>query len=127
MGDVFELMPFENELLVLTLSGSTVEKIFQFGAKTKILSLSNASFTLQNGQATNILVGGQPLDTQKTYTLAISDYLANGGDNLSFLKEAIKTEKAGILLREAIIQHIKQLTAQGKPVEAQVEGRVKVL
>ncbi|MDQ4141059.1 MAG: 5'-nucleotidase C-terminal domain-containing protein, partial [Bacteroidota bacterium] len=127
VGNVFELMPFENELLVLTLPGSTVEKLFQFGAKNKILSVSNASFTVQNGQATNILVGGQPLDTQKTYTLAVSDYLANGGDNLGFLKEAIKTEKAGILVRDAIIQKIKQLTAQGKQVEAQIEGRVKVL
>ncbi|PSR57119.1 hypothetical protein AHMF7605_28385 [Adhaeribacter arboris] len=127
VGDVFELMPFENELLVLTLSGPTVEKLFQFGAEKKILALSNASFTIQNNQASNILIGGKPLNAQKTYTLAISDYLANGGDNLIFLKEAIKTEKVGILLRDAIIQHIQQLTAQGKPVEARVEGRVKVL
>ncbi len=81
VGDIFELMPFENELLVLTLTGPTVEKLFQFGANKKIVSVSNATFTVQNGQATNILIGGKPLDAQKTYTLAISDYLANGGDN----------------------------------------------
>lgn len=127
VGDVFELMPFENELLVLTLSGATVEKLFQFGANKQILALSNASFTIQNGQATDIVIGGKPFDKQQNYTLAISDYLANGGDNLEFLKEAIQKEKAGILLRDAIIKHIQQLTAQGKPVEARVEGRVKVL
>ncbi|QNF31890.1 5'-nucleotidase C-terminal domain-containing protein [Adhaeribacter swui] len=127
VGDVFELMPFENELLVLTLSGSTVEKLFQFGASKKILALSGATFSIQNDQAINILIGGKPFDKQQTYTVAISDYLANGGDNLGFLKEAVKTEKAGILLRDAIIKHIQQLTAQGKPVEARVEGRVKVL
>ena len=127
VGDVFELMPFENELLVLTLSGETVEKLFQFGASKKILALSNATFTIQNDQAANITIGGKPFNKEQTYTLAISDYLANGGDNLVFLKEAIKTEKAGILLRDAIIKHIQQLTAQGKPVEARVEGRVKVL
>lgn len=127
VGDVFELMPFENELLVLTLAGATVEKLFQFGASKKILALSNASFVIQNDQATNIMIGGKPFNKEQTYTLAISDYLANGGDNLSFLKEALKTEKAGILLRDAIIKHIQQLTAQGKPVEARVEGRVKVL
>jgi 2',3'-cyclic-nucleotide 2'-phosphodiesterase (5'-nucleotidase family) len=82
---------------------------------------------VQNGQASNILIGGQPFNPQKKYTLAVSDYLANGGDNLSFLKEAIQTENAGILLRDAIINHIRQLTSQGKPVEARVEGRVKVL
>jgi 2',3'-cyclic-nucleotide 2'-phosphodiesterase (5'-nucleotidase family) len=127
VGDIFELMPFENELLVLTLSGATVEKLFQFGASKKILALSNATFAIQNNQATNILIGGKPFNKDQMYTLAISDYLANGGDNLGFLKETTKTEKAGILLRDAIIKHIQQLTAQGKSVEARVEGRVKVL
>ena len=126
VGDIFELMPFENELLVLTLPGTTVQKLFQFGAEKKILSLANATFTVQNGRATAILIGGRPLNEQQKYTLAVSDYLANGGDNLSFLKEATQTEKAGILLREAIISHIRQLTAEGKPVTAHVEGRVKM-
>lgn len=127
VGDVFELMPFENELLVLTLPGTTVQKLFQFGAEKKILALANATFTIQNGQATNIRIGGEPFDIQKKYTLAVSDYLANGGDNLSFLQEAINTQKAGILLRDAIISHIRELTARGKPIEARLEGRVKVL
>lgn len=126
VGDVFELMPFENELLVLTLPGVTVQKLFQFGAEKKIVSIANATFAVQNNQAMDVLIGGKPLNEQQKYTLAVSDYLANGGDNLSFLQEATQAEKTGILLREAIINHIRQLTAQGKPVEARVEGRVKV-
>jgi hypothetical protein len=39
----------------------------------------------------------------------------------------LRTEKAGILLREAIIRQIRQLSAQNKPVEARIEGRVKLL
>ncbi len=127
VGDVFEMMPFENQLLVLTLPGTTVQKLFRFGAEQKILALSNATYTIRNNQAVDIRIGGQPFDAQKKYTLAVSDYLANGGDNLSFLKEATQTEKVGILLRDAILNHIRQLTAQSKPVTARVEGRVKGL
>ncbi|KAA6435932.1 hypothetical protein FOE74_07190 [Rufibacter glacialis] len=127
VGDVFEMMPFENEMMVLTLSGATVKEMFAFAGRTKILSLANASYTLRNGQVENITIGGQPLDLAKTYTLAISDYLANGGDNMGFLKNALKTEKTGLLARDAIMNEIKQRTAKGLPVVSEKDGRVKVL
>ncbi|WP_345169249.1 5'-nucleotidase [Nibribacter koreensis] len=127
VGDVFELMPFENEMMVLTLSGKTVQEMFDFAAKRKILSLSNATYSVQNGKPLNIMIGGKPFDPNKTYTLAISDYLANGGDNMGFLKDALKSEKAGLLARDAIMNEVKQLTAQGKPVTGAKDGRVKVL
>ncbi|WP_207435661.1 5'-nucleotidase C-terminal domain-containing protein [Sabulibacter ruber] len=127
VGDVFELMPFENEMLVLTLSGATVQEMFDFAARTKILTVANTTYTIRDNKPENITIGGKPFDPSKTYTLAISDYLANGGDNMGFLKNALKTEKVGLLARDAIMNEIKQLTAQGKPVTAQRDGRVKVI
>ncbi|WP_082780276.1 5'-nucleotidase C-terminal domain-containing protein [Rufibacter sp. DG15C] len=127
VGDIFELMPFENEMMVLTLSGKTVQQMFDFAAARKILSVSNATFTVQNGKPLNIMIGGKPFDPAKTFTLAISDYLANGGDNMGFLKDALKVEKASLLARDAIMNEVKQLTAQGKPVTAAKDGRVKVI
>jgi 2',3'-cyclic-nucleotide 2'-phosphodiesterase (5'-nucleotidase family) len=127
VGDVFEMMPFENEMLVLTLSGTTVKEMFDFAARTKILFLANATYSMRNGKVESIFIGGQPFDQNKTYTLAISDYLANGGDNMVFLKNALNVEKTGLLARDAIITEIKQRTAQGKPVTAELDGRVKVL
>jgi 2',3'-cyclic-nucleotide 2'-phosphodiesterase (5'-nucleotidase family) len=127
VGDVFELMPFENEMLVLTLSGATVKEMFDFAARTKILFVANATYTMRNSQVESIFIGGKPFDVTKTYTLAISDYLANGGDNMGFLKNALKVEQTGLLARDAIMKEIKQLNAQGKPIVAEKDGRVKVL
>jgi 2',3'-cyclic-nucleotide 2'-phosphodiesterase (5'-nucleotidase family) len=127
VGDIFEVMPFENELLVLTLSGETTRQLFQYAAERKNLSLSNATFTIRQNKAENILIGGKPFDGQRSYTIAISDYLANGGDDMTFLKQALRSDKAGILLRDAIIKQIRQFTAQHKPIEAAIEGRVKQL
>jgi 2',3'-cyclic-nucleotide 2'-phosphodiesterase (5'-nucleotidase family) len=127
VGDIFEVMPFENELLVLTLSGQTVQQMFQYAAEKKNLSVSNATYTIRNNIPEDIRIGGRPFDLQRTYTIAISDYLAYGGDDMNFLKNALRTDKAGILLREAIIRQIRDLTAQSKPVEAAIDGRVKIL
>ncbi|WP_225986558.1 5'-nucleotidase C-terminal domain-containing protein [Rufibacter sp. LB8] len=127
VGDVFELMPFENEMLVLTLSSETVKELFDYAARVQNLSVANATYSMRNGKIESIFIGGQPFDINKTYTLAISDYLANGGDNMGFLKKALKVEQTGLLARDAILKEIKAITAQGKPVTGSLDGRVKVL
>ncbi|QCR24791.1 5'-nucleotidase C-terminal domain-containing protein [Pontibacter sp. SGAir0037] len=127
VGTIFELMPFENELVVLTLDGNMVKELFDFAASTKIAPIANATYTVKNGKATDILIGGQPLNLQRNYTLVTSDYLAGGGDNMSLLKKALKTEKVGLMMRDAILQHIRQLTAQGKLITADTTTRVTVI
>jgi 2',3'-cyclic-nucleotide 2'-phosphodiesterase (5'-nucleotidase family) len=126
-GHVFELMPFENELVVLTLRGETVKQLFDYAAERKNAPIGNATYTVHNGNATDIKINGKPFDPGRTYTLVTSDYLAGGGDNLNMLKEAVQTEKLGLLLREAILQQIRQLTAAGKPVTAETGKRVTIL
>ncbi|MCX2738718.1 5'-nucleotidase C-terminal domain-containing protein [Pontibacter anaerobius] len=126
-GNVFELMPFENELVVLTLKGETVKQLFDYAAGRKNAPIGNATYTVQNGKATAINIGGKPFDPGKTYTLVTSNYLAGGGDDLSMLKNAVKYENVGLLLRDAILQHIRQLTEAGKPVTADTTKRVTIL
>jgi len=126
LGSVFELMPFENELVVLDTPGPVMQQLFDYAARIK-MALSNVTYTVDaTGKPTNIRIGGQPFNPTKTYTVAISDYLAGGGDNMVFFK-AIKPRDTGVLLRSAITDHIRQLTKQGQPVTAKVEGRVKAI
>ncbi|MDX5346023.1 MAG: 5'-nucleotidase C-terminal domain-containing protein [Hymenobacteraceae bacterium] len=126
VGDIFELMPFENELVVLTVRGETLQKLFEYAAKRETAPIAGATYTLDKGIATDIKINGEPLQPNQTYTLVTSDYLANGGDNMGFLKEAEKYEQLGIMFRDAILNHIKALTAAGKPVEAPAKNRVTV-
>ncbi|RYU79901.1 5'-nucleotidase C-terminal domain-containing protein [Hymenobacter persicinus] len=126
LGSVFELMPFENELVVLDTPGPVAQELFDYAAKIK-MALSNVTYSVgADGKPSNILIGGKPFDPSKTYTVAISDYLATGGDQMTFFK-ALKPRGTGLLLRNVIADHIRTLTKQGKLVEAKVEGRVKAL
>lgn len=126
VGHVFELMPFENELVVLTLDGSTVQELFDYAVERKWAPIGGATYTVKNGKPMEIKIDGEPFDPTKSYTLVTSDYLAGGGDDLDMLKKATKTEKVGLLLRDAILQQIRQLTAAGKPVTA-TATRVTIL
>ncbi|QDA61010.1 5'-nucleotidase C-terminal domain-containing protein [Hymenobacter jejuensis] len=126
LGSVFELMPFENELVVLDTPGPVMQQLFDYAAHLK-MALSNVTYSVgPDGKPVNVRVGGKPFEPARTYTVAISDYLAGGGDNMVFFK-AIKPRSTGVLLRNAIADHIRSLTKQGKPIEAKVEGRVKVM
>jgi 2',3'-cyclic-nucleotide 2'-phosphodiesterase (5'-nucleotidase family) len=126
LGGIFELMPFENELVILDAPGPVMQQLFDYSARIK-MALSGATYSVSaDGKPTNILIGDKPFNPNQTYTIAISDYLAGGGDNMVFFK-TIKPRGTGVLLRNAIADHIRQLTKEGKPVEAKVEGRVKVL
>jgi 2',3'-cyclic-nucleotide 2'-phosphodiesterase (5'-nucleotidase family) len=124
LGNVFELMPFENELIVLDAPGPVVQQLFDYSAPIG-MAVSGAVYTVgPDKKPQNILIGGQPFNPAKTYRIAISDYLAGGGDRMDFLKAA-KLRHTGLLLRTVIIDYIKGLTAAGQPVTARVEGRVK--
>ncbi len=124
LGNVFELMPFENELVVLDAPGPVVNQLFEYAAHLK-MAVSGATYSVTfDNLPHDILINGQPFDINQTYRLAISDYLAGGGDNLSFFKPLVPRH-TNVLLRTAIADHIRALTLAGKPVEAAVEGRVK--
>jgi 2',3'-cyclic-nucleotide 2'-phosphodiesterase (5'-nucleotidase family) len=124
LGNVFELMPFENELMVLDAPGPVVQQLFDYAAPVR-MAISGATYTVgPDKRPQSILIGGQPFDPAKTYSIAISDYLAGGGDNMGFLKTVVPRH-TGLLLRTAIADHIRALTKAGQPVTARIEGRVK--
>lgn len=124
LGNVFELMPFENELVVVDAPSAIVQQLFNYAAPVR-MAVSGATYTVDaDKHPQNILIGGQPLDLTKTYSIAMSDYLAGGGDNMLFLR-GVPERSTGLLLRSAIADHIRALTKAGKPVTATIEGRVK--
>ena len=127
LGSVSELMPFENELVVLDAPGPVVQQLFDYAAHAK-MAVSGATYTVTfDGQPKDIRIGGQPFEVNqnRTWAIAISDYLATGGDNMGFFKP-LPLRHTNVLLRTAIADHIRALTKAGQPVAARVEGRVKV-
>ena len=69
------------------------------------------------------MIDGKPLDKAAIYTVASSDYIANGGNNAVMLK-SIPQQNRGYLLRDALLEYIQQITSSGKPIEAKPEKRI---
>lgn len=137
-GDVtrrmlFELMPFENELLVLDLQGDQMVELINYivdrstGTNSKTgVSLSGMRVTITNGRASHVMVGVSEFDESKTYRVVTSDYLAGGGDEMTFFAGALKTENINLKLRDAIIDYIAEMGEKGIEINAELDGRVYI-
>ncbi len=123
MGTMFELMPFENEVVILTLTGATVSQIAETQAKYRNLNLAGATIMVEKGVVSSVLIGGQPLDPSGVYQLVTIDYLADGGDNMACLAKANKRLATGDKLRDAFVQELKMMDKAGIPLGSKLEGR----
>lgn len=124
IGDIFRIMPFENELIILWLKGDKLEGLCDVFAQVGGEGVSGIHMGMKDGKAVNVLVSGQKIDPEKTYIIATNDYLAGGNDKLVQLAEYVKRDDTGLKLRDALINYIKEQTKQGKKLDAQIEGRM---
>ena len=107
IGKIYELMPFENMLVVLKAEGKIIQQLLDGIADYGGWPISSGtSFTIENGKAVDITINGQPFDISKKYSFALPDYIANGGDGSHFLKDSERID-LGILVRDAIIKEIR--------------------
>lgn len=130
-GHIFELLPFENALVTLDLTG---EQLLQF--MTVVLShrdaQSGAGITFKtNDQKANELVSvrlrshgeEKEIDPKATYTIVTIDYLVKRGGDYSILQQAKNIQPLNLTIRDAVIDYIKAETAGGRTIQATLDGR----
>jgi len=126
IGKVFELMPFENELVVLWLRGDKLFGLLQYFAGMGGEGVSGLRMVIKDGKAVNITIKEKALDTEKLYSIATNDYLAGGNDKMVQLTESEKRVNTGLKIRSVLIDHIKRETAKGNKIQSKLDGRIKI-
>jgi 2',3'-cyclic-nucleotide 2'-phosphodiesterase (5'-nucleotidase family) len=121
-GKLYELMPFENELVVLELN-----KEDYIGLLNYIGSRGGEPFsgiTIAINKDGKILSYSWPVNFEKGEKVRVltSDYLANGGDEMSFFHEK-EQQKVGLKLRDAIIDYCSKTDT----IDVQLDNRIKIL
>ena len=120
----YEIMPFENSLVVIALKGEQIfELVDYFIATQKPHPLSGITFTIgKDNVAKNILVQGKPVEKDTIYYVATNDYLSNGGDNMNFFKKGTQKYDLDYKLRNILIDYFKEVDT----VTAKNDVRVSV-
>jgi 2',3'-cyclic-nucleotide 2'-phosphodiesterase (5'-nucleotidase family) len=109
--NAYEVMPFENSATVIALKGEQIlEMVNYLISEKKPHPLSGIQFTIaSNGVAKDILIQGKPLENNTIYQVVTNDYLANGGDNMTFFKKEIKRTDLDYKLRNILIDYFKDV------------------
>lgn len=125
VGKIFELMPFENEIVVLTISGEKALGLFKYIAKSNGVPLAGVTMEIKDENPENVVVNGKAFDPEKTYRIVTSDYLAGGGDKYTFFAQPISYQVLNCKLRDAIINYMRSENKKGTILNPKTDGRIK--
>ena len=105
----YSLMPFENSVIVVALKGTVIMEMTsylkEFG---KPHPISGLELVLNSDNTYNtILIGGEPVEMEKTYHVATNDYLYKGGDQMYFLKKSDTLYDLNYKIRTVLIDYFK--------------------
>ncbi|MFE9390644.1 bifunctional metallophosphatase/5'-nucleotidase [Streptomyces sp. NPDC006784] len=107
-GEAFQVQPFDNPLVTMTLSGRQLLDVLrqQFsGANAgypQVLQISDAlRFDVDMSRegadrllAESVRVNGEPVDEERAYRVSVNDFLSQGGNGFSVLKDG--TERTSV-------------------------------
>jgi 2',3'-cyclic-nucleotide 2'-phosphodiesterase (5'-nucleotidase family) len=124
LGHMYELMPFDNMLSILVLTGAQIQTLCDELANRRGEPIAGFTFRIETqGEARvarDISVGDEPLDPAAEYRIVINDYLANGGESFLIPQDPVGREDLPILLRDAFIEYLRFR----KVIEPELQGRI---
>jgi 2',3'-cyclic-nucleotide 2'-phosphodiesterase (5'-nucleotidase family) len=130
-GEVYAVMPFDNTIVTMSLTGAQVKTALAQSLRGgRVTQVSGVKYVLEPtnagrwGLGTVTMPDGSPIDSTKTYTVAVNNFMASGGDQYNVLAEAKSTD-TGRLIRDAMEAYIRSKCAGGKSLDIPGDGRIK--
>lgn len=130
-GELFEVAPFGNMLVRLTITGRGIRAWLEtaVGQQSMRGRLSGIRITYDSSRAAGsrlmsvTMADGAPLDDARTYRFVYSDFLHSGGDGLKATEGVERVEELGIVDIDALQEYLRTLPS---PVRAPRDPRVTV-
>jgi 2',3'-cyclic-nucleotide 2'-phosphodiesterase (5'-nucleotidase family) len=135
VGDIFQIMPFDNHLLILEINGKEMKDLINYikdKSTTNIsrksgVPLSGIRLKISGDKVNRCMINNKTYDPLKTYKVLTTNYLAAGGDNMYFFKNCKNILNTKLLLRDLIIRYIEELGMNNIKINAQLDGRVQII
>lgn len=137
-GDVYDLLPFGNVLVMMDLTGAQIRLALENGVSQwcspadplcspagRFPQVSGLKFTFNptnpaGSRIIDVWVGDAPLVDTAVYRVATNDFMAAGGDGYTVLMQGTNYVSTGTTLMDYMVQYLQQFS----PVSPAVEGRI---
>ena len=109
LRSAYNLMPFENSIVVCQLKGSDLKELINYLIlNKKAHPISGISIVLdENYSLLDVTINGEKIDQEKVYHVATSDYLLKGGDQMNFFEKSKKNITLDYKIRNILIDYFK--------------------
>ena len=124
-GLIETMLPFNNRVVLLEIDGKSLQEGFDVMASRGGDGISmQASAGMKDGKAVDVMIGGKPLDPNKTYLIATIDYLAGGGDYMQSFTRAKLVDASTHVLKEDAVAYVKAMAAKGNTIKPDMTKRM---
>jgi 2',3'-cyclic-nucleotide 2'-phosphodiesterase (5'-nucleotidase family) len=125
-GTIYELMPFDNVMEIIAVRGELLQKFLDHIAEREACGgVAGITLTIRDKKATEVRVGGKPLDPNATYYMVNSDYVVNGGGGFVEFRDLARRQ-TGYFLRDALLDYCESFTREGKKIDVTDEKRISL-
>ncbi len=130
LEEVYAVLPFNNTLVTMNLTGAQVEQVLEEGANSQYGTVQVSGLTWAydadapfGDRVTRVtLPDGTPIDPNATYKIATNNFMATGGDQFITLTKGTNTTDTQTNLVDTVVRYLEL----NSPVDPQVEGRLTV-
>lgn len=124
LGKVYELMPFENELVLVTLSPDKFKGMLNYIARSGGQPMAGMRMLINDSTFTDVMLDGKPLDYNRNYSVLTSDYLAFGGDKMRFFKDPVSVLFLNKKIRDVLVESMIEKNSKGMILKPRKDGRI---
>jgi 5'-nucleotidase/UDP-sugar diphosphatase len=123
-GKVFEILPFENTLVTLKLTGTQLKRTLAVAltAVSGVRVVYDLSKPKNERLVSLTLADGSPVFDSATYTVTVNDFMLAGGDDYTELARGTEILDTRIPLRDTLSEYI----SSKKTISPQVDGRIEI-
>ena len=127
LDDMLSMFPFKNQLVYVEHTGKQIRAILENMAADRFEVLGGVRVVADKGKLVSAEIAGEPIDDDKVYGVATISFLLDGGDGLTLKENAVSvTSFPEVDVIDAVLEYVYAETAAGRPIEYNVDGRVKV-
>jgi 2',3'-cyclic-nucleotide 2'-phosphodiesterase (5'-nucleotidase family) len=124
VGHIFELMPFENEIVLIKVSGEAIQKMAERIAGRGGEGVSGLKLGIRSEKVGTLTVGGKTIDPAASYWLVTNDYIANGGDQMSMFIVPLDKIETKAKIRDILIQSLNEMYKKNGVIDVKEDGRI---
>lgn len=129
-GKIFELMPFDNELVIVTINryalNMLVGYLYREGCQPISKGITLVEYIEMNSDVMDakFLIKESKYRKNDSFKILTTDYLAGGGDKMDFFFNPLKVENTQLKLRDAIIEYCIEENKKGNKITSALDERI---